>query len=217
MQACQQKSVFFQKKATTSSLCLKKWEPMPRDRTAQERFQRELLSFIEKRLPGKRLAQAVLQELVLRIQVRGRLLPASENVSSWLYRLTRNTILDYAKAEGLTCAAPLPEEGYLPSAPDGLEALQEAHLEFYRALLPLLEDSEMTEAEQKAIECLEWKDQAEEEFCRESAMAPSRLPDLLYRARGRLLEALLSACRWEWNEDELIALQLGRTGLDSYC
>ena len=60
-------------------------------------YEKELTAFVSTRLFDKSLASDVMQEVAIKIYKNQHKLESIENSRAWLYRLTRNTLIDFYK------------------------------------------------------------------------------------------------------------------------
>ena len=58
-------------------------------------FKGELFGFIKSRIHNQELAEDLLQEVFIKIHTNLNSLGEGANLVSWIYRITRNTIIDY--------------------------------------------------------------------------------------------------------------------------
>jgi RNA polymerase sigma-70 factor (ECF subfamily) len=58
-------------------------------------FKAELFGFIKSRIHNQELAEDLLQEVFIKIHANLKALDENANLVSWIYRITRNTIIDY--------------------------------------------------------------------------------------------------------------------------
>ena len=73
-----------------------------------QQYETELTAFVRARLYDKSLASDILQEVAIKIYKKQNTLAELENVRAWLYRVTRNTLIDFYKKNDRT----IPEELY---------------------------------------------------------------------------------------------------------
>lgn len=85
---------------------------------AIEREQPRLWNFIRKRVPDRRDAEDILQDVLFQLVQADRLMQPVEQVGAWLFRVARNRIIDLFRKrkpepmpEGLEDLLPSPEEG----------------------------------------------------------------------------------------------------------
>jgi len=60
-----------------------------------DRFKEELLGFIMSRVKDKDVAQDILQDVFIKIHLKSDMLSHKEKLTSWIYQITRHTIIDY--------------------------------------------------------------------------------------------------------------------------
>lgn len=60
-------------------------------------FNNELLRFIKKRVKDNDAAKDLLQDIFIKIHLKLATLTETEKLTSWVYQITRNSILDYYK------------------------------------------------------------------------------------------------------------------------
>lgn len=58
-------------------------------------FSAQLLQFIQSKVATKAIAEDILQEVFIKIHLHQRNLQKTNRLSSWVYQITRNTIIDY--------------------------------------------------------------------------------------------------------------------------
>lgn len=62
-----------------------------------QQYERELLSFIKKRLKDSGESEEVLNQILMKVYQHCEKLPDIQNTRAWLYQITRNAIYDYFK------------------------------------------------------------------------------------------------------------------------
>src|SRR5262245_6961922 len=127
------------------------WPPADQDRRLSDLVVRErtrLLNFIRRRLPEPDDAEDVLQDVFYKLVEANRLLMPIDHVTSWLFRVARNRIIDVVRKRKpeilddlmeledlLPSSDPEPEAGYAQNALlDELEAALEELPEAQRAV-----------------------------------------------------------------------------------
>jgi len=86
------------------------------------REQSRLRSFIRRRVPDPRDAEDILQDVFARLVEANRLLMPIEHVGGWLFRVARNRIVDFFRAQSPESDDVAALEELLPSADAGPEA-----------------------------------------------------------------------------------------------
>src|SRR5215468_9627805 len=117
----------------------KPWPMAEQDQRISDVVKRErarLRNFIRRRVPDPRDAEDILQDVLYELVEANRLLMPIEHVTSWLFRVARNRIVDLfrrKKPESLSQAVVVDEEArqledLLPSPDAGPEALYARNL-----------------------------------------------------------------------------------------
>lgn len=58
-------------------------------------FQNELLGYVTKRVKDRSLAEDIVHDVFLKVQAKSDQVKDSEKVIGWIYRITKNTIIDH--------------------------------------------------------------------------------------------------------------------------
>lgn len=64
-------------------------------------FNLELFNFINKRVKDKDISKDILQDVFIKIHLKLKTLSDKDKLTSWVYQITRNSILDYFKKQKL--------------------------------------------------------------------------------------------------------------------
>jgi RNA polymerase sigma-70 factor (ECF subfamily) len=73
-----------------------------------QKFHKALLNFIKMNISNREDAEDILQNVFLKIHTNIHRLKEKEKVVSWIYRITRNTIIDSFRTNGKKRVEPLP-------------------------------------------------------------------------------------------------------------
>jgi RNA polymerase sigma-70 factor (ECF subfamily) len=68
-------------------------------------FQNELKGFVHKRVKDKTVAEDILHDVFLKVQAKIGQLQDTEKITSWIYQITKNTIIDHFRKESKTIHA----------------------------------------------------------------------------------------------------------------
>jgi RNA polymerase sigma-70 factor (ECF subfamily) len=74
-----------------------------------QQYEKELTAFVKARLFDKSLASDIMQEVAIKIYKNKDQLSSIENIRAWLYRVTRNTLIDFYKKNKKTICEKLYE------------------------------------------------------------------------------------------------------------
>jgi RNA polymerase sigma-70 factor (ECF subfamily) len=149
----------------------------------------EFLSFLERRLGSRELAEDLLQEAFVRGIERGGAIRDGESAVAWFYRLLRNAIVDRARRRAAG-------ERALQQWADELEAGGQVDAALQRAVCGCV--SQLVDAlkpEYAAVlRAVEVDDQSLSQFARDAGITPNNAAVRLHRARAALGERLLTSC-----------------------
>jgi RNA polymerase sigma-70 factor (ECF subfamily) len=68
-------------------------------------FQNELQGFVFKRVKDKALAEDIVHDVFLKVQDKMSQLKESEKITSWIYQITKNTIIDHFRKKSKNIVA----------------------------------------------------------------------------------------------------------------
>lgn len=160
----------------------------------------ELLGFIARRVRTREDAEDILQEVMLRIHRASGELERVERVTSWIYRIASNAIVDYYRKPE---RRELPAGWELDPADAGLEAppvsdepgTAELRGELARCLAPLLE--RLPADYRQALELTDLEGITQAEAAGRLGLSVSGMKTRVQRGRRRLEELLLDCCHVE--------------------
>lgn len=193
-----------------------KQSPAEQDRRISEAYEREqprLRSFIRRRVPDRRDAEDILQEVFTELVEAYRVLDTIDQVGAWLFRVARNRIIDLfrkSKPALLNDLAPMNEEGeeltveeMLPSPDAGPEAAF-ARLMLVEELEAAL--SELPQEQREAfvaneIEGISFKELAAQTGVNMNTLLTRKRLAVLY-LRGRLQEIYQEYARLQPEQSE---------------
>lgn len=151
----------------------------------------ELVRFVEARVHDRATAEDIVQDVLLRAYGRAETLRDAGSVQAWLYRITRNAVVDHYRAR--RPAEPLPDdleaEDEAPG-PGAREALA-------RCLRPMI--SQLPDAYREAVLLAEIQGLTQQETAARLGISLSGAKSRVQRARGRLHEMLRACCRLEFD------------------
>ena len=161
-----------------------------------------LLSYIRGRVDKLHDAEDILQDVFVRIHANLDNVKDTENVTAWIYQITRNVITDYyrqraASAGALARLAEQTDE-HLPSLPDrGAEAeiMRQASDEFAQCLEPML--AEVPEPYRQAVTLTEIEGMTQKGAAEKLGLSISGMKSRVQRGRGKLKDVILDCCEVE--------------------
>ncbi len=163
-----------------------------------------LLSYIRGRVATPHDADDILQDVFVRIHANLGDVRDTENVTAWVYGITRNVITDYyrqraASAGALTQLAEQIDQR-VPSSPEGeAEAgvFRRASDEFAQCLEPML--GEVPEPYRQAVTLTEIGGMTQKNAAEKLGVSLSGMKSRVQRGRGKLKDVILDCCEVEFD------------------
>jgi len=156
-----------------------------------DRFSDSLLAFIRSRVASREDAEDILQEAFSRVHTGLCCMPEWEGLERWLYRVTRNLIVDHYRSRR-------PNEEYEDSVPSPL-GLPEAGEDPATSLALSLRD--MVEAlpppDREVLLLSEYEGLSGSEVAGRLGLSLPAAKSRILRARDRLKNVLLECCHFE--------------------
>lgn len=150
-----------------------------------------LLSFIRKRVSDKVEAEDILQDIFVRVHSRIDTLEKKDRLESWLYQITRNTIIDYYRSR-----KPLEE---LPEwlAQEQVSREDNNRRELSSCLVPMIQ--QLPEKYRNAVQLSEIEGKTQKELAQIENISLSGAKSRVQRGRVLLKAVLYDCCTLEIN------------------
>ncbi|HEY0752544.1 MAG TPA: RNA polymerase sigma factor SigZ [Ktedonobacteraceae bacterium] len=159
---------------------------------AWEAFHAPLHQFIRRRVADEATAEDLLQEVFLKIHQHGASLKDARRLESWIYRITRNLIIDYYRSRHQSIASLDAME-----APELPEELPEADI--VSELLPCVQAmvQALPDQDRQALVLTEYQGLTQKELGEQLGLSFSGAKSRVQRAREKLKQELLACCHFE--------------------
>ena len=167
---------------------------------AWQSYRAELVRFVLARVRDPAAADDIVHDTLLKALAQIGTLEDPAKLRAWLYRITRNAIVDHYRAR--RPAEPLPEDLEAESPAE----VERAEQELARCLTPLL--GGLPAAYREALTLAELEGLPQREVARRGGLSLSGAKSRVQRARRLLRDALLDCCRVELD---------GRGGVSGYA
>lgn len=153
-------------------------------------FHSKLLGFIRSRVSDPSVAEDLLQDVYLKIHSKIGDVKDSERLESWIYQVTRNTIIDYYRR-----ARPQAELSEQYSIPDIEDADPGSELAgSIKGMLACLDDKD-----REALEFTEFQGNSQIALAEKLNISVSGAKSRVQRAREKLKDAFLDCCHLEFD------------------
>lgn len=163
-------------------------------------FHARLLSFIRRRVESDADAEDILQDVFAAVHAHVHVLRDRDSVTSWVYRIARNGVMDHhrARARRRSAMESLARQSRAQGAPAarahppwGDE--REARTDLARCIEPLL--ASLPEEYGRAVELTELRGDTQKAAARRLGLSVSGMKSRLQRGRRKLRDALTDCCR----------------------
>jgi RNA polymerase sigma-70 factor (ECF subfamily) len=156
-----------------------------------EAFHAPLYGFIRRRVSDEMAADDLLQEVFLKIHQHGEALQDVKKLESWIYQITRNTIIDFYRSARPMSSLDTPEVLDLPEELPDDDIVSEL-LPCVRAMV-----NNLPEQDRQAIVLTEYQGFTQKEFGERAGLSFSGAKSRVQRAREKLKQQLLACCHFE--------------------
>jgi len=154
-------------------------------------YRERLFQFIKKRVSNLDTAEDIIQNIFLKIYDKIDSLQSKEKLQSWLYQITRNTIIDYYRDKKTTVE--ISED--LPQPIE--EASTKALRELSECLIPMI--NKLPAHYKDAIILSELKGMTHKEISHAQGISLSGSISQVQRGRGILKKMLTDCCQFEFD------------------
>lgn len=149
-------------------------------------FNKELLRFIKKRVKDSDVANDLLQDIFIKIHLKLSTLSDTDKLTSWVYQITRNSILDYYRKHK--------HSADFPAEIIELDEQELFNVDFGKCLIPFIH--QLPETYKDAILKTELGHLSQKEFAEEFNISYSGAKSRVQRGRQRLLELFKQCCNF---------------------
>jgi len=179
-----------------------------------EEFSLKLKWFILKRVRNKQDAEDILQEVFFKMHNKIERLKSENKLRSWIYRITRNAIVDYYRNHG---RRQLVESDISVNIEDvrGSGDVVKAETEITTCLKPMIDD--LPEKYKQAILMTEYESLSQKEMAKRLGLSASGAKSRVQRARKELKNMLLECCHFEFDRLGKIVEFQPKEGSCNYC
>jgi RNA polymerase sigma-70 factor (ECF subfamily) len=152
-----------------------------------EAFHIPLLQFIRKRITDAAASEDILQEVFLKIHQQIETLKDVKKLGSWVYQITRHTIIDYYRSKKSTTTLEEPEVQELPD--DDIVS------ELFPSIRAMVHN--LPELDRQALVLTEYQGLTQKELSVRLGLSFSGAKSRVQRAREKLKQMLLECCHFE--------------------
>jgi RNA polymerase sigma-70 factor (ECF subfamily) len=154
-------------------------------------YHAKLLNFIRRRVEDEPAAEDILQEVFVKIQSHINSLRGENRLAAWLYRITRNAIIDHYRANRQSDVLP---ENLAAEEP---ELTERAEREIEGCLEPMIRA--LPDKYRQAIILSEIEELPQKQVADQLGLSWSGAKSRIQRGRAMLKDTLLDCCRFEYD------------------
>ena len=158
------------------------------------RFHHELMGFVERRVGDREQAEDIVQEIFVRIQRSLSQLETVGNVRAWLYRITRNAVIDHYRTRRHAQQDSV-DPAHEPPAEEADFTEPEVRAPLVASLREML--GELPDKYREALELHELEGLTQEAVAHRLSLSVPGAKSRIQRARKQLREEFLACCRFE--------------------
>jgi RNA polymerase sigma-70 factor (ECF subfamily) len=154
-----------------------------------DEYRTTLYRFILTRVNDPAIAEDIVQEVLIKVYERLNTLKDQEKILSWMYQITRNTIVDYYRQHRPT------EDIAQTMAAKETNTEEDVEKELSQCILPMV--NQLPADYREAIQMAEFNRLTQKEIAQKQGLSLSGAKSRVQRGRKLLKEKLLDCCRIE--------------------
>ncbi|NOU51924.1 RNA polymerase sigma factor SigZ [Pseudoalteromonas sp. JBTF-M23] len=160
-----------------------------------ESHKQQLRSYIARQISDQEVVEDILQEVFIKASDNLQQLKAKGSLRSWLYTITRNTIIDYYRKR--TNYEELPDD----LAQESKDLIEQNYKVLSGCLRPLLQ--ELPDKYRIPLELSELEGMSQQDVATSLGLSLSGAKSRVQRGRAKLRELMLACCEFEMSKGEI--------------
>lgn len=151
-------------------------------------FHQQLLGFIKARVNSTETAEDILQEVFIKIHKGVHTVRDDKKITSWIYQITRNTIIDYYRKKKID-ATTLHIENTFP------EEMNKSEVDFTKCLKPFI--LQLSEKYKDVLLKTTYENVSQKDYAIQNNLSYSATKSRIQRGRKKLNEVFNKCCAIE--------------------
>ena len=152
-------------------------------------FKDEIHGFIKTRVNSPENAEDILQDVFAKIHRKASTIKEKEKLTSWVYQITRNTIIDYYKKKKLLTYT----DNLNTSLPEKID--ENISKDFSKCLQPLI--NKLADKDRDALHKTSFENMSQKDYAKEQGISYSTAKSRVQRARQKLKTLFVECCQIE--------------------
>ena len=144
-------------------------------------FNEQLLGFIKVRVADEEIAKDILQEVFIKIHQGINSIKNRGKITSWVYQITRNAIIDFYRKRKEKVTEP-----FLP------EKIESHNADFAKCIIPFM--SQLSNNDQDILKKISFENVSQKDYARQHNLSYSAAKSRIQRAREKLKAAFVECC-----------------------
>ncbi len=159
-----------------------------------KQYYSKLLAFINSKVRNIHDAQDILSEVFIKIYNNIDKLDSDEKITSWIYTITRNAIIDFYRKNNKT---PTFQELKEESIVDDKNQEKSIHDELSKCLKPMI--NSLPDNYKEVLLLSEIKGLKQSEIANELSLSTANTKSLIFRGKKKIKEKLHECCSYEYD------------------
>lgn len=148
-------------------------------------FNVQLLGFIKSRVNNEEIARDILQEVFIKIHQKIHSIKDDSKITSWVYQITRNTIIDLYRKNKVKTTEFFLEE-VLP------ERIELQNSDFSKFIIPFIKL--LPKKDQEILNTISFGNVSQKEYAKRHNLSYSATKSRVQRARAKLKKSFTECC-----------------------
>jgi len=159
-----------------------------------KQYYSKLLAFINSKVRNIHDAEDILSEVFIKIYKNIEKLDSDEKITSWIYTITRNSIIDFYRKNNKT---PTLQEFKEESTFDDKKQEKSIHDELSNCLKPMI--NSLPDNYKEVLLLSEIKGLKQSEIAKEINLSAANTKSLIFRGKKKIKEKLHECCSYEYD------------------
>lgn len=148
-------------------------------------FSAELLGFIKSRISDTHIAEDILQDVFVKIHAKSHTLNDDDKLASWVYQITRNSIIDYYRKKNVLSYKEDIEDKFPEEEPS-------SELGCLHCLKPFVE--KLPDADRHILEKTVFENMSQKQYAKEFGLSYTATKSRVQRARKKMKAQFVNCC-----------------------
>ncbi len=159
-----------------------------------KQYSTRLLSFINSKVHNKEDAKDILSEVFIKIYTNIDKLKSDEKLTSWMFTITKNTIIDFYRKNNNKQDNIEFDEEYIFEQKEQSSAISELS----HCIAPII--NSLAPKYAKVLHLSEIKELKQKEIAEKLDISTNNIKNIIFRGKKQIKDKLLQCCHYEYNK-----------------